>query len=419
MPSNIQQSFEDIIAQDNTLHLELAAAVHALRADGTFSTAQLEKINFTEIIRKRTRMWTVVSIDRDIGINAYVVLPSMDKNHVFIEDCYKPWTTSKEATSVIHALGKPLLGAVNVQDCTVSGAYEKVLAPMVLGAQLLRSNKFSDLEVAAIILHELGHLWTYFQFLGVYVRTALVSGVVAKAAMDCDDVDERAQLISEGAKVLGLEHINSLNIAKLPKEHVNNAVQALFLTESVIRNRTESNNADYELRACEQLADQFAARHGAGCDLVTGLDRMWRVYNVSSTISPAMHVFIEVAKITGMLISIIGVPCLAIYIMIANPMQKTYDDPAQRIAFIKQQLITELKSERTTDLRRVSLLGDIAVIEGIEDGLTDRRTFIEWMITNLQPTARRSLKSEQVQKQIEALANNDLFVHAAKFQVGI
>ena len=419
MPAIPNTALEDIDPQGDSLHRLLAAAVHDLRADGTFSTSKIIAADFTGIIRKATGLWVEMSIDPNIGINAYVMIPKMDKNHVFYHDVYKPWTESTEATAVIHAIGKPLLGSVDLRNCKVEGSYTQVKAPMVIGAQLLRSNKFTDGEVAAIMLHEIGHLFTYFQFIGTYVRTALISAATAKGAMGIEDATERAKLIREGAKILGLEKTDAEALAALPKESINNAIQTVFLTESVIQNRSENGDSDYELRACEQLADQFATRHGASRDLVTGLDRLWRVYNVNSTISSAMHVFIEIMKLTLIIVSLIGIPSMALYILLANPMQKIYDDPGQRIRFIKQQLIVELKSEKTTDPRRQSIVDDIAAIQVVEDQLTDRLSFIEWMIIALRPSVRRALRAETAQKQIETLANNDLFVQAAKFQGGV
>lgn len=412
-------TLESIDFQSGALYHELTEAVAALRKDGTYTEASMKRIDIPGIIKARTNMKVSFVVNRDIGYNAHIMPPMVDKNHPFMRDFLREYGDFSDGRKLLNAMGGKALGTVDRKRGRVDGVFANIEGNIEVGMDLIGGKMYTDGEIAAIILHECGHLFTYFEYLGLAFTTNQVMAAVSKACYETDDVKERKILLVKAESVLGITIKDKDSLAATAKPFRTSAVQAVILTSSAEKSRSELGTNIYDIRSWEQLSDQFAARHGAGKDLVTALDKLYRTSWHRSSMVTITYLALEVAKLimfAGFIV--VMLPTMLLLLLVTNPTEKVYDEPEARIRMIRQQIGEELKQKGLTDLRRKALLADLEAVKTVEEGLDDKRTFMELFWTTFTPWGRKAAEQETVQKQLEQLASNDLFVMSAKFKVG-
>lgn len=407
---------ENIMFQPGFLYEKLTACVGKLRDEGSFTTEAILKSNISFEIKRLTGMYVDFLVDKKVMMNAYILLPSVDKNHVFVQDFFRTWAHPEVGLTLINAMKDIPKGTVDLRNCRVGGIFEKIRLDVVMGHALISDRQFSNGEIAAIILHELGHGFTYFENLGTVVRGSLITGAAAKAVMTVETQSDKIKVLEEAERTLGIEIKDKPRLAA-DRNSGGKIVQSVMITTLAERSRKDTGLNYYELRSIEQLADQFALRHGAGADLVTALARLNTIYMHRSTINMALHILVEAIKLVVFCAGLLVVPIpLLVYVLLTNPMVKVYDDPEARVKFVRMNLINELKVAKIEDKRRRALLADIEAIEVVEETLDDKLTTMQLMWSTLMPEGRRAADQEATQKQLEALISNDLFVLAAKLK---
>ena len=407
-------SLESIAVQSGKLHEKISEMITELRADGSYTTESIKKSMISQVIKRETGLNTVLNIEKRFGVNAAVWLPTLDNNHPFISaylggNGYAAFNGT--AGDIIDALEKNnISGKVDTKNCTVSGTFSKYETTVVVGYELISDLRFTAREVSAIILHELGHLFTYYQFLGTSVHGAVVTGLISKGVMETQDYESRLKVIKKAEAHLGIEGINAEKYAS----NGGKGLDVVLLTKYAKRIYETSGHQMYDLRNTEQLADTFAIRHGAGADLVTALNKIYKQFGDRSTVSAVTHVFVELMKVCLWLLSLLVLPITTLVLTVfLSPMQfKIYDDPKARTTFAKRQLIEELKNPKLPAKRRLEVLNDIETIEAVEAELNDRRTLYTVIWENFSSLGRRSVKEEDYEKKLEAMLYTDIYTRA-------
>ena len=420
-------SMEMIGFQSGKLFQQLTDAMGKIRS-GAYTTERIKAGMISDLVRMHTGMMISFSVDKKVGFNAHVIFPDIDRNHPFMQRYDQlrivHGERSETGLGIIRALDGYIEGSVDLKNGKVGGIYSKIQFDIVFGLLLMMDKKMTDSELAAIFLHELGHAFTYLEMLGSLVTTSAVVAAAARACMEIEEPEKRKVVLQEAEEILGIEKVKDpLRLVSLPEKVRGETIQSILITSHAIKLKSETGFNFYELRSCEQVADQFAARHGAGRDLVTGLDKImgrWR-WLVPSMIPTSLHVLIEIVKLMiwlGLILKF-GRWTLIITLLTTNPMNKIYDDPEARTRLIKQDLINQLKDDDLPDRKRNELLADIEAIKQVEETLDDKRTLLEVFWSELMPAGRRAMSQQEAQKNIEELLSNELFVMSAKFkQIG-
>lgn len=416
---------EIIDFQSGKLFQALTEAVNDLRVRGTYATEDIEDVDFHGIIKKHTGMFVTFTINKDYN-NVGILVPTVDKNHPFIREVYREYVNS-DGIQAIRLLGNKVKGSIDRKHCMVDGIYSKFEATLIMGLEYLKDKTFSNAEIAAFILHELGHLFSFFERLGHMFTTSVVMAYAAREVMTIDEPKKRVDVLVEAEHVLGIEIKDREKVATAAKEKRGTVVQTVILSAVAEKSRSELGTNIYDMRSCEQVADMFAVRHGAGKDLAIALAKMYKREVYTSTLSLTMYLSLELAKILMFIASLgifiyagayIAAGSLIAMLIFTNPTLKIYDEPEARIKMIRKQVMEELKIPHLHKDRQKALLADIEAIEAAEILLKDRLSFWETIWTNVIPWQRKAVEQEVIHKQIEDLITNELFVHAAKFKTG-
>ena len=410
-------SLESIAMQSGQFFEMLTENVEFLRNDGRYTTATIKESGIMETIRLQTGLNVNVNVRKDPGIGAYIILPNVDRNHPFISGEIRRFLSSDVGVSAIAFKNIAPKGSVDTQNGKVSGIFTEINTDIVLTHALMTAKGITSAEIAAIILHELGHLFTYFLHLGSTIVSNLAVTATARQIVGAKDYGEREFILKEAEKTLGIEIPNKEAMAKITSDKEANGIQTVMLTSLVEKARFETGFNIYELRSCEQIADQFAIKHGAGVHLASGLDKIYRQYGHSSYRNRMLHVMMEIVKLLLFVVGLwigLAIPLL-IYVLEVNPLKKIYDDPRQRMEFIASTLTEEIKKRELPEERRKQLVADIEVIKNLAEKAHDKRTInqIFWQYCRSEGSA--AVKQEKLGKAIEELTSNALFLSASKF----
>ena len=413
-------SIESIQTQDGAFFDGLTDSIEFLKANGTFTTEAVIESQILDRIRYSTGMWVDVVIKKEVNVGAYVMLPSVDKNHPFVNENYRKWYSGDAGMTAVHLLEKIPKGIVNTETGKVGGLFSQIRCDLSLGYDLIQGGRFTAREVAAVILHELGHLFTYFLHLGTTVQSALFSSAAAKNVMEAQTYEERVKILSEAERTFGIELPTKEALAKLNPAKVGNGVQAVILSTVAEKQKSEAGSSLYELRACEQIADDYAVQHGASKDLVTALDKVGRIYGEDSYRNGALFVMLEVCKLLIFIGSIAfgawsSAISMSVYIMITNPLLRGYDKPGERAELIKKRCINQLQDRGLTKEEKLSIQADIDVIDKVISGTHDKSTLLELFWANFRRQGRAATKQLEFNKEVEELIFNETFKEAAAF----
>lgn len=415
-------SLEDLKPQSGALFDLITDSVKFLKSDGTFTTKAILASQLQDRIKYHTGLYIDPLIKKDLSMNAYVILPAIDKNHPFIQDKYRKWYMPKVGETFIELSKAAPKGAVNTSTGKVSGVFEEIKCDMFIAYDLIQGSKFKAEEIAAILLHEIGHLFTYYLHLGTTVQTALFSSAIAKHVIDATSFDEKVKVLTLSERTLGIEFPEKEALARLEGNKANTAIQAVILTTVAEKQKSESGTSLYEVRACEQIADGFAISHGAGKDLVTGLDKLGKMAHDDSHKSRAWFVLVQTTKFILFVIAIglggvgTAIPLLA-GILMSNPWVTEYDKPEARIELIRKRLMHMLSDRSLTKEEKLDIEEDIVVIDKVKESVKDKDTLVELFWGNLMKQGRRAKRELEFAKTVEAMVHNESFREAAAFSI--
>lgn len=399
---------EALMYQGENFLSALASGINKIKEKGKFDTASIKEGNLNTIASKFTGMNVTIQIQP--GYNAYMYMPPMDNSHPFQNNYLVEVPLFGSGGEIIlKGKGDPI-AEINYNTATVGGVYSQIPVNIFLGKSFFNS-KFTSEEIAAIILHEIGHAYTYFYYLGrMYFANFLISSY-AQEIMGTRDVSRRKILIKAAVRRLGLELHNPNALAEQPTLD-KNKMETLFINAHRYTLANTTGTDIYDFRSCEQLADYFATMHGAGPHLISGLNKFYEMTGNDALLPFPIYLIGEFFKL---ILTPITLPVSLLIILVSNPSIKRYDDPAARAKYIEMQMRGTLKDRNLDPEMRKSLLASIEAAGKEANRLADHKGLDHLLWTVLSPTYRRGVRQEQSQKVLEGILFNDLYQKAAIF----
>jgi len=436
---------------DDRLFRELTAAF-----DSTHSSKQLGVL-IPKIIVDITGIVTEFHIEQTDDCNAWVYPPDLDKNHPFIDDWRKTWYTGKEAYRLMKTEKvNYLTGSVDRKLSKVSGPFTKIVCPIHITRGLLSGThaglggnvgtvdeegnaprtaygtRFTSAECAAIIMHEIGHVFSYFESLADSLTTNWVLEASAQEFFKTSDQTIKIKIINDVEDAL---HINFNDATAVAEGIVDReAYQTVVLSELAKTARSKMGANIYDLRSWESASDQFASRHGASLALATGLDKMYRLYGMDDRYGKIVHwvgqitqVFGVIAAIslsllaiaTGTILMVYGIMALLIIAMclFTNPFDDIYDPHKFRLGRIQQDIVSRLKRHQLPKEYIAKTIKEFDQIAKIVSDVQHHETLWRKVWVFCSSATRKQRDKINEQQELELLANNELFISSARFRV--
>jgi hypothetical protein len=424
----IQDSLEAIAYQPKSgLFRDLTLAFQRCVDEQIADQKTFLSLGLGDIVFRHTGLIVQFKLDPSQGaVNAQVMPVFLDPDSPLMQ-AYKRLGLGDLVDSItvthdrILPLCRELTGSIDLGRSKVSGVFSKLPTDALLGSGLWLSAGLTAEEIAAVTIHEIGHVFTYFEALTTSVTTNVTLACAKRDINLMTDQVHRLELVYEVANYLKVKLDKPDSLADPALSDV--TFQSVFLAaqggDSV---PSSAGSGTYDLRNSEVVADQFATRHGASRALAGGLfkimrgseaDRSMAVHIISETIR--LGVRIGIASINPAFTAIMGLSALA-YLTFADPELKQYDDPRERLERIRSDLVQVLKTRRFDAKVRTTLLADIEVVESFAQQLHNHRTFFNWLWIWVGSNRRRQFRQMRFEQELEKMVNNDIFVKAAKLQ---
>lgn len=373
---------------------------------------ELADSDFVNTLQAIVNDYTGMSVSFFIGdIEPSVDIPKVDKNNVLINNFIREYLSSADGISVINEAGGTTKGSVNLVTGKVTGAFTKIKSNINLPKHMFTGTKFSPEEIAAITLHEIGHLVVYYVYITRTVTTNQALAGMSQSLLSANSIEEREAVLITVATAMKLKDLDTKSLAK----STNKKVTEVVVISSIIR-QTESELGSnvYDFSTWEYLADQYAARMGAGRHLATSLAKIYSgMWNISFRSTPAYLAW-EAVKIVMLFTPLIEIAL--VLIMMDGSGDGTYDRPGARIKRVRNQIVENLKLKKITEDDRERLNADLKTIDEVLDKINDRRQVFGVIWDTIVPSARKAYNQEKLQKQLENIAANDLFIKASELK---
>jgi len=420
LKQNFAAAFEAIGYQKSTLlYKELVSALTETIADNNGNPKEFTELNLGKIIQHHTGLNIRVKSGR--FVNAYVYPPVIDINSPLIAH----WRGyGEEALKEVRISPKKIVqmgskGTIDLENAKVTGVFAQIPIDMVVGTGLWVTCKMNAEEVAAVILHEVGHAFTFLETIILTVSRNMAIASAVQALGPSDAMEHRLEIIYEASKrgAFTVEDPKALADPKVSKK----AFEAILVKSALTAQLHSASDSEvYDLRSSEFMADQFATRQGAGSALVTGLDKLM-------TGMPGYkrglfaHLLVQAFYTAMLIVMSIGAPVavgllLGLMLLCPGLDREIYDRPIERATRIKRDIIQSMKDPNLESDVRKSMLKDLEVIDAMIADHKDRSSLFDVVWTSLTSGRRHQRRQLEIQQQLEKLINTDLFAHAQQLK---
>lgn len=370
--------------------------------------------DLTDTILKLTGLNVKIEYNVKVPWAAYVTTPpTLDKNNPLLPSKVAEAITNNDLYEQIRNSGKVLEGTIDLKKGKVGGVFSKIESTIVLGKNLLSGKVLTPGEKTSIILHELGHLFVYYEYLSSTVKTISLLKAIGSEAYSSAPTKERIKILHEIDKAAGIDIPDKETTAGGSQE----TTSLVVVRECINQKRSEMNCDYYDRRSYEYLADQYAARHGAAVELASALNKLNKATRSIHSRGNVKHFFIEVISFIyyafgGSLGSIFFIQMLLLYAASEN----RYDDPVERTTRLREQLIAQLQDKTLSDEVRASILNDIKTMDKLLPTIRSRKSFVELFWDKVIPLGRRNASVMSLQRDLEQLAHNELYYKSAQLK---
>ena len=402
---------ESIAFQNTTFFDELTIAFDEVKNLKETDVGDSEPIyRISKIIKNHTNL--NITIDAENDYPPCIDIPNIDRNNPLINAAQRAIVNSTDGLTMIESSNEVLHGTVNIKTAKVSGVFSDIKAKMYLGKAFIQGNKYSSQELAAITLHEVGHLFTYFEFITRTVRTNQVLAGLSKILDGSENQEKREVALLSAKKALKLD---KLDLSQL--KDVNTKTTQVVLIDALVKEtRTELGYNLFAESSWEYLCDQFSARHGAGVHLATALSKIYKShYNISYR-SLAVYLAVEMIKVI-LTANLAFLSILFLMVMFDSQDGGGYDLPSARLKRIRDQATQYLKNKQISDVERRRILDEIESIDKLLAEMTNRKQLFTYIHEFFSKRTRDERAYRKLQYELEDIAMNDLYVKAAEFKL--
>jgi hypothetical protein len=342
-------------------------------------------------------------------------------------------------------LKKPkILGTVDTKNAVITGEFSKL--PFAIYSNLIWLLKahptLTNRELAALLLHEVGHAFTFIEY----------SDRMSHVNIGLSDIHDSVIKGVEKNKTVYIlqDSISILSGGKTPKS-TNKFVLSAALLKSIITDYKAELHTTTAVAGFEQVSDQFSSRFGYGRDLVSvllGLDHTEDmplhlistandvpiqivIYQTSMNIVFCYLALIAVlfgvaAEVVGLVLA--GIIGISLYLLIRSNHSVVYsgdiyDHIFDRVNKIRQDYIDQLKTLQLTGNRDLikQYVESIKEFDATVKFLKDKHALVgSERLKAIQKALLYNsdeVSAIEAERIIESLTSNKLFVDSARLKL--
>lgn len=339
-------------------------------------------------------------IDDDFTLDAYVSILPISTQNAFYNDYFM---SLLEQASVDDLLEDSYIDVfIDLKNAKIKFKETKEDRFNIgIASAFFTSNNFTNEEIAAVILHEVGHIFnTLVQTLNMSITNQIVKDIVAERYSDRT-----------------LKYRVMQDTTDLKEEDL--AISVLSDKTDVVRKSL--NTKYYDNRLNESMADHFVARHGGGIHLATALSKdglfLSNDDNRPQLGVISLVVFASMAAIfpvTGAAAIVFGTGMLT-----AMGRDTRYDNLYDRLTAIRRQTVSLLSKKDLDKEYKKEALNHIAqfdkILKTIPKNILNTGLFAPSVLFFDYMSGKKN--NLNLHKKIENFVNNDLFIAGSQFSV--
>lgn len=379
------------------------------------------------LIKKRTNIKATVDILPDNYLEDSLFCSALVANRNSAQrdpHGFHGHSSSKEFRARYEEISKRKPGWMDRRKVKVYGFYEDVEFKLYVPLYFIHNPDFSTHEVAAGILHEIGHKWRALEVMSItysYVQGMTELHQLFTTNQDFSERKISLEYLSNKEDKL-LKDYDLDELAKLDPDGVSKVV----ITERMLRVRSQSGATASETKSDENHADVFAARFGGGKHVATLVDKIGHKAWDLKTQSKLMHYSIQTINlfILGSLATmpvlgwfVSGVLLWTVSIDAYGSTKSRYEELPERLEKLRQQTVVQMKGRNLTKEKREALQAEFNCITGLIDDMKKNYSVMAVVsrLFILSPTTGRLRKAELI-NHLERMGNNKLFAIASRVE---
>ena len=383
-----------------------------------------ERDQIVKLTFERTGIKINLTIDGD---NSFTYLPEINNGHIFEHHWFRETANNDENVLLKRMKLFKQTSYVDLKNARVGGFFSEIESPIYVGYDLLKMSKLSAAEAAAAYLHELGHVFTTYEYLSSTI-TGNIALSTAVRALNKNDSKKYEFVLKELGKTISN---NDQMFAELNEVTDKSVVTTLIIGNTQDWYRSESGVSNYDNTTSEALADAFCVRFGLGREIVSGLAKIHKAYG-----SPEYSNFMRVYSLIQQTMVLYSGPValilfgltfpaaltvvfglFAFFVSGENSRNFTCDDLRVRYLRVKEQIIESLKNNKLSKTDKQTQLAAISFIEKQIQEVKSVPDVFRASANFLLPSNRRAKKAIELQRELEQLSANDIFAKAAELSV--
>lgn len=376
------------------------------------------------IIKKHTGL--NINLVLDTQSVACVYLPTVHRNHLFLYNSFRDLYDIKDSIEIFKRVKEiNEKHTVNLKTGKVTGLFSDLSVDIHLQVNSFFSAKMPAGQITAILLHEIGHLFTYYEFIVRQHTTNQVLAGILKSVINKDNIKTRETVFEKGGALLGDKNA----FKEIVNQDNSQVISTVVFQQHVDHMKSELGIEHYDYSACEQLADQYSTRYGYGRELILGLETLHRMFGIYE--GKASNFEAGLSQIAGVIVMTVGVVfgfaanplaslffagmlVLSLYGAGASKKDYTYDVLKVRYLRVREQFIQRLKDKSISQEEITLNLDSLKAIDKVISSIHEHNLPLDRMMNFIFSTNRDVKRSTELQRQLESLAMNDLFAKSAK-----
>lgn len=387
-------------------------------------------------LKKETQIdFAMVPSNAD-SYDAWTMVPDVDANNPIAQDMWRWARASEDGLRKITKAKGAVRGFVDMETGRVGGVFSQVPVKMCIGRGWFNTKKPLCVaeELSAIILHETGHNFTYFETMLEVCTTNVVMQALAQDWLVADRTKRLKMLdaINDNTRI----KVDSKSRDQLVNVDEAESVVSVLVTGDFFDSRSMFGTAASDRAGWEAASDQFAVRMGAGDYLGSGLAKMYKYSSPFYTKTRAAGVFSDILSVlylgkAGLFATAaitLGNPVIMVAsglwlgIMAMNIVGSSndtfdeYDAPRKRLERIIVQTRGYLKEKGVPRERVLQILGNLEQLQKYVDELSSGNRLFEGLLNMVFRSRGREIDLRRRHEIIESLANNELYAVAASLR---
>ncbi len=433
MKNSLKVSLEAIDFQSRDFGEELAVIFDNIL--GTSDDAVI-KNNFKaveELTFKRTGIRVKI---KPALTTAAVNAPIMNMQGVLLSKSYRDEFYSSSDNYLLKRMSEfRSKSFIDTKKARVGGFFSTIECDVLIGVTFLKLYKLSGREVAALYLHELGHIFTEFEFISHTVTTNQALACIANSlkANNNKATTEHVYIVKEVGKIIADDDNYFQEIFEETNAGV---ITTIVVSKNLLMPLSNMRFDNYDDTASESTADAFVTRFGFGTECVSAAHKIENRFSLSTT----SKVLINIASLSLLvryvtlslnpLLTLIFTSYLGI-VFVTSLLVRTaistyfsgekfrdfsYDKSKIRYLRIREQAINALKDSMLDAKEKEFYLNSIKSIDEYVTKAPDDS--LAYKLSNYLFKSNRDLKRyNDLQRELEVLASNDIFNKAAELSL--